>query len=482
MALNSTPTGLIITSASALTPTSTPAGPQPAPTPYVKAVEGTGYFQKTRIPQGQRTLTAEALQFTFCDVTDFAERPFGNLFSSLRLPVTATQRQALRQAVAGTALASLETVEKVVVVAAPPNTYGEMIDGKSIVFQVPVLVEGDVELYTLYGGYYEFNNNLNNQYSDTNPVSGLLGVTPTPENDFNTNIAYLFCNQLQRPKDTITSVSVNTGSVTVAARSSVAIPLSLLASTTYRTGLLQNTSLRLGVRFAVGDYEMAQASEAGQLTSTTFRLRQAATHLLVYNDGYSPITVDAAVERVEVVSTRNWGGWSPTNRYPQTPNGSGKVVAALQDLTFSGIVDEPVGIAYLDKGLIVLTHPTLVEGISRDGASCVIDGGLDNAVPSTGPFTALYYDDPDLSFLTYRSVSTEYTQTFTCLAGIGEFFQTTNPTYALAYSDTTEDQPLYITQLGLYNKYSELVAIAKTSQPLAKLRNRSQQFTVSLRV
>ncbi len=477
MALNSTPTGLIITSAAALTATSTPAGPQPAPTPYVKAVEGTGYFQKTRIPQGQRTLTGQELQYTLCDVTDFADRPFGNLFSSLRLPVTPAQRQALRQAVAGTALASLETIEKVVVLAAPPNTYGEMIDGKSIVLQVPVLVEGEVELYTLYGGYYEFNNNLNNQYSDTNPVSGLLGVTPTPENDFNTNIAYLFCNQLQRPKDTITSVSVNTGSVTVGARSSVAIPLSLLASTTYRTSLLQNTSLRLGVRFAVGDYEIVQASEAGQLTSTTFRLRQPATHLLVYNDGYSPITVDAAVERVEIVSTRNWGAWSPTSRYPQTPNGSGKVVAALQDTTFSGIVDEPVGIAYLDKGLLVLTHPALVEGLSREGAS---EG--EAAAPASGPFTALYYDDPDLSFLTYRSVSTEYTQTFTCMAGIGEFYQTTNPTYALAYSDTVEDQPLYITQLGLYNKYGELVAIAKTSQPLAKLRNRSQQFTVSLRV
>lgn len=482
MSLTSTPTGLIISSANALTAQSTPSAPQPAPIPYLKAVQGTGYFQKTKVPQGQRTLTDDELRYTFCDVTDFAERPFGNLFSSLQLPITTAQRQAFRQAAAGTALAGLETLEKVVVLEVPPNTYGEMIDGKSIQLELPVREEDTLTVYTLFGGYYEFNNNLNNQYSDTNPISGLLGVTPTPENDFNTNVAYLFCNQIQRPKDTVTSVSVNTGAVTVPARGSLAIPLSLLASTTYRTTLLQNTNLRLGVRFAVGDYDLASASQEGQLTATTFRLRQAATHLLVYNDGYSAVTVDAGVERIEIASTRNWSAWSPTNRFPQEVNGSGKVVAALQDATFSGIVDEPVGIAYLDKGLIVLTHPLLVENLDRETAKSLVDGDPDTAAPLTGPYTELYYSDALTSRLTYRSVSTEYTQTFTCMAGIGEFYQTTNPTFGLAYTDATEDQPLYITQLGLYNQYGELVAVAKTSQPLAKHRNRPQQFTVSLRV
>jgi hypothetical protein len=466
------------------------APPLPAPLPYLKPVEGTGYFQKTPLTQTAEPLVGEELLFTYCDVTDYGIRPFGNLFSSLRLPVSLDERTRLGTILAGTGLDGLQDVEHVVVVEVPADRYGEMLDGKSIELQLPLRVDGQNEVYTLYGGYYNFNTELNNQVSDSNPLSGYLGVEPTPENDYNSNIAYLFCNQIQPPKDTLTEVQLTSASVVVPARGSVEVLVPLVAATTYRCSALTQAGIRVKAEVAgAGLVELASLTLNGIGPTGTFRPRQAATKLRYFNDGYADLVLDNVVVRYDVTSSREWSSWSPLNRYPTQPNGVGKSIATLLDPNQLGFADEPVGLVYLDKGLLVLTHPTLVENLRRDtlsGAQCLEEPGLVDLVdcPATGGYTRLRYtgDDGTLARLSYRSVTTELTQTFTCMAGIGEFSQTTNPTYSVAYPDAAADQPVYITEVGLYNQAGELIAIAKTSEPLLKQANRPVLFTIYLRL
>lgn len=96
-------------------------------------------------------------------------------------------------------------------------------------------------------------------------------------------------------------------------------------------------------------------------------------------------------------------------------------------------VDEPVGIAYLDKGLIVLTHPVIVSGFS-----------------ATSTATTVVFD----------SVSTNVTQNITCLINRGEFGKSTNTTF------TAIDIPR-VTEVGLYDTDGDLIAIAKLDRQIA---------------
>jgi len=100
--------------------------------------------------------------------------------------------------------------------------------------------------------------------------------------------------------------------------------------------------------------------------------------------------------------------------------------------------DTIVGVAYLDKGFIVLTHPTIVNSL----------GNL-----TTGTTTG--------STLTFDSVSTDIYQNITCIADRGEFGTSTNPSIG------SGDSPR-ISEVGLYDNLGNLIAVAKTDRHIVK--------------
>lgn len=106
----------------------------------------------------------------------------------------------------------------------------------------------------------------------------------------------------------------------------------------------------------------------------------------------------------------------------------------ITDTNMNEYVDEPVGIAYLDKGFLVLTHPTIVSSFNTASTA-----------------TTVVFD----------SVSTLITQNITCLANRGEFGRSTNTTF------TTSDTPR-ISEIGLYDTDGDLIAIAKMDRQLEK--------------
>ncbi len=97
--------------------------------------------------------------------------------------------------------------------------------------------------------------------------------------------------------------------------------------------------------------------------------------------------------------------------------------------------DTLVGVAYLDKGLVAITNPTIVNNFST--------------AFSTG------------ATITLDSVSTSVFQNITCIAGRGEFGSSTNTTFGVL------DNPR-ISEVGLYDSVGNIIAIAKTDRHIVK--------------
>jgi hypothetical protein len=106
----------------------------------------------------------------------------------------------------------------------------------------------------------------------------------------------------------------------------------------------------------------------------------------------------------------------------------------ITDSNVNQIADEAVGIAYLDKGFIVITHPTIVNWFSTLSTATTVS---------------------------FNSFSTSVVQNITCIANRGEFGTSTNTTFS------GSDVPR-ISEIGLYDIDNDLIAIAKTDKHLVK--------------
>jgi hypothetical protein len=97
--------------------------------------------------------------------------------------------------------------------------------------------------------------------------------------------------------------------------------------------------------------------------------------------------------------------------------------------------DKLVGIAYLDRGFAVITHPDIVFWFNFANTSA--------------------------STVTLDSVSSQIIQNVTCIANRGEFGVSTNTTFKV--TDTPR-----ISEVGLYDMDNDLIAIAKLDRHLLK--------------
>ena len=146
---------------------------------------------------GWKTTTGTSLTFTAVQRDPSNGRPFSNLFSSFNLPTTSAQCESFASSWVRTGFSGLNQ-ENVVVVDIGANTYGELIDGRTIKFKVPNNSGGT---YTLYSSYYEpkaFSSDNSEQASyfgarriEGNPVG-------SPELA-STNIAFLFSDDTKVP-------------------------------------------------------------------------------------------------------------------------------------------------------------------------------------------------------------------------------------------------------------------------------------------
>lgn len=128
--------------------------------------------------------------------------------------------------------------------------------------------------------------------------------------------------------------------------------------------------------------------------------------------------------------------------------------------------DIPAGFCILDKGICVITH-TAVTTTFNWGASVQNPATQDDEVNIT--FNSN-------SEITFTDINTSFKTTAVCLALPQEFWISNNPTWdRTAALDNLNSQtgiltinPVYVTEIGLYNQMNELVAMAKLSDYVEK--------------
>ena len=358
---------------------------------YKTIESGSGQFEKNLVPLQATTLTTSALKFTKADRTDLSSRFFGNLFASFNLPITVEQIQDFTTGeYANTAFQYLNQ-DTVIVVEIPKNSYGEMIDGKTVALTVPT-TSGQTTMYSTF-----FKNSIldtagNQIYSDPNQESSQFGQT------FNT----------------------------------------------------QELPGQAGLTNALSGY----SSNVAYLFSDTTQKPEG-------NSNYS---------------------WASSSKYFRTQTGLptgviGSKFAANFSSADGSVVDIPVGIVYLDKGFAVITDPTIVANFAYS------EGSNPDATPYVGNanFTSIYFASG--STLTFQSFNTEFIQHAVCIALPNEFYQSNNPTFTEAFgADNQGNNPVAITEIGLYNANYELIAIAKTQKPLAKSKSSVLSFDITIQV
>lgn len=169
--------------------------------------------------------------------------------------------------------------------------------------------------------------------------------------------------------------------------------------------------------------------------------------------------------------------------------------------------DGCVGIAYLDKGFIVITDPTIVDDVYSNmisGSTAVVYGASghtslienvdDNGDIDLDDTQFLFKDEGYTATLQYLSYNTEKSLNIVCLASTDEFFRTTNSTAKELFGlEATEDYadfktssnnlyPISITELGLHDEDGNLLAICKPTQPVDKYWYDVVSFNIRIRL
>lgn len=224
----------------------------------------------------------------------------------------------------------------------------------------------------------------------------------------------------------------------------------------------------------------------------------------------------------------NWG-----DSYNEVLNGTKVFLPSAQEKpTYNYKNDKCVGVAYLDKGFIVVTHPMIVDsyfkaifdgdiitagttnvfknydlqngytvGESRGNDIRTTDSGDTEQLIVTKDgnnvlwdSTQFIYTGSEISTLEYNSYNTEKSLNIVCLASSDEFFKSSNDTAkdlqgvaqtedVASFKSTDGDlYPVIITQLGIHDAQGNLLAICKPTQPIKKYWYDVVSFNIKIRL
>jgi len=131
--------------------------------------------------------------------------------------------------------------------------------------------------------------------------------------------------------------------------------------------------------------------------------------------------------------------------------GSKELYNLQTDTNLGQTGDTVLGVAYLDKGLFVITDPTIVDE-------------FDLAFSGASATTA-----------TVNHISTDVVQNVTCIAGRGEFGTSVNPTWKVG--DTVR-----ITEIGLFDDSNNLIAYGKFDRQVLKTTDGFASFGIKITI
>jgi hypothetical protein len=351
-----------------------------------------------------KTLFDDDLTFTLAD-RDLSSDKKGNYFISFNLPEDSTHLST------GSTLSKLFpelqqlNVDRIIICPIPASEYSEFIDGRTITLNVPQ--SGGTSMTSMSSVTLISSTYTSDKIlkSETSPLLG-------------DNIAFLFSDTLNRPYS-----------------GSVVNELGTIVQLTSNTTWEPNTN--------------------------NFLERPSAI-------AYSEVKRHLAISGVSTDQRTNtsYSTTVPTG-YPDNRTG----------YTY----DIPVGFVILDKGIAVITHQTLVNnfpwnsGFTASNNQPYVD---DSQVTSKTNiyFTGVTSNSDEAAQIEYYDIDTSFKTTVVAVAMPREFFISNNPTWnrAAALASINEQtgiisfDPVFVTEIGLYNELGELVAVAKLDRPVEK--------------
>lgn len=449
------------------------------------------------------TIDNEVL-FTYANL-DTKSTPYGNLFKSLRLPITDIETSGFLNLFNNTALSYLNTRE-IIVAEIPKGQYGELIDGKTFSLKIPVMLGGVASSTTVYGSYFgyngksgetiTFNTGLNSDLCEKQSYVSDLGAAPSP----NSNITFLYSNEIKRPigtKNIVVALEQTTISLTKTYTQLNPYSFSVSASTNDIIFFEISQSNNNTESTVVSQIEVKVGSQIVKQNDITTVTTLSITNkpIQIYHTSTNPSTKSLIIKISKVnIGNLSWNQYTSSNKFPKNENdeSSGKRYAFFDgySLTFGtktqfiNSYDQPVGILYNDKGLAVITDSTLVSGFRYSAATSSGYNGITSGSPYNGDtnFAKIYFTSSTLCESNYKSVTTEIVQNVMCIGLPNEFFYTTNSTYPNSYDESVTNKPVFITSVGLYNAAGNLIGIGKLSEPIKKEIAGLVSFNVKLKL
>ena len=146
-----------------------------------------------------------------------------------------------------------------------------------------------------------------------------------------------------------------------------------------------------------------------------------------------------------------------------------KSLINVNTVTETGInADKIIGIAYLDKGLIAFTEPSIVSGVTK-----AFNFTGDSETTTVSNSLGFTYMTGSTYNLTIDSCLNNLVQNIVCIAGRDEFYRTDNDTW-------NESDDIRISEIGLTDVSGQLLAIGKPDRHIIKKKNDFVIFDVQI--
>lgn len=216
--------------------------------------------------------------------------------------------------------------------------------------------------------------------------------------------------------------------------------------------VIDGKSIKLDLPTSAGTYTLYSSfqSGSGTLNELDANYRDTPNNLALFGLNVAPLFSDT-IKKPNGDTSLSWAtGYALDKPFS---NNNKKPYNLQTNTNLSLTADTAVGMAYLDKGFIAITNPTIINDILTTGTTL--------------------FSGASATTLTFDSVSTNVSQIVTCIAERGEFGASTS----VYFSD--DDIPK-ITEVGLYDEFGNLIAYGKTDRQITK--NVNQFLALSIKI
>jgi hypothetical protein len=364
-----------------------------------------------------KALQDDSVLYTLCDRDNTGDKK-GNYFVSFNLPTAASELGTGSTVSLYFPELQQLNVDQIIVCQIPGSSYSEFIDGRSLTFVVPQ--SGGSNTVSSHSAVTLISTTYSSDKPLKSETSPLLGD----------NIVYLFCDTINKP---YSGYTVN----------ELGIRTDMSSRTTWEpdtTNYLRRPS----------------AISYGEVKGTS----------LV--NGFNTDTRDVVNYSVQV----------PSN-YPENRAGYN--------------YDIPVGFAVLDKGFIVITHTGITSNFPWTLGKKYVLNTASSDVNTLSAKTNIYFTGTTngtdkSSLLTFTDINTSFKTSAVCLAMPKEFYISNNHTWNREKALTEMNSqtgiisldPVWITEIGLFNALGESVAVAKLSEPVQKTFINLMTFNIDI--